>query len=134
MSVGNSGPAATRQGVPTRLSHYLLRCVGGIAYVLALGLVLRLCARTYPGLYIRSSAFLNAILNGDLFGGGYLIAITAGLVHILQLTTIQVSSGRVRLGWLTPVRYALIAVCICLAVFGLYIAFMLARLPGMDAA
>jgi hypothetical protein len=64
---GSEASEAAAQTVSPRWPRYLGQCAIVVLYVLALGLVLRLCARTYPGLYVPSSSFWNAILNGDLF-------------------------------------------------------------------
>ena len=48
--------------------------------MLALGLALRFCGRTYPGIYYPDSRFLNDLLNGNgLFDVGFLLVLVLGV-------------------------------------------------------
>jgi membrane protein YdbS with pleckstrin-like domain len=48
--------------------------------VLALGLALRFCGRTYPGIYYPDSPFLNSLLNGNaLFNAGVVLTLALGV-------------------------------------------------------
>lgn len=127
MSFGDLG---TERLLPRR---YAASCGFVVLYVLALGLALRFCARIYPGIYVQSSPFWNSILNGDLFGLGYLAAILAGLLHIGGLTAglLAPSSSRLR-AWLMRGAQVMIGACICLIAFGVFIGLALHRLPGMS--
>ena len=48
--------------------------------MLALGLALRFCGRTYPGIYYPDSPFLNDLLNGNgLFDAGIVLVLALGV-------------------------------------------------------
>ena len=69
----------------------------------------------------------NFTLYGDM--SSRMAAIAAGLIHLGQFTLAFL--GRRAPRPLAPIRNGLIAACLALAAFGLYVAFVLHRLPGM---
>ena len=95
-------------------------------YALTLLLALRFGARTYPGIYVPSSATLNWIFNGTtLFTDfGYDVVLIGAASHVASL----LSPGRLsRALQVFSASFALLTACI--SAYGFYWAAVLQRLP-----
>ena len=103
-------------------------------YVLALGLALRFCGRTYPGIHIPSSAFLNSIFNGvGLFVDiGYNLALALGLGDAVSVLISRFGAPtpgvQVFLHFLNAAKVVLLLIVLIIVTYGFYWAVELDRL------
>jgi hypothetical protein len=104
-------------------------------YMLSLGLALRLCGRTYPGIWYPNSAFLNDLFNGvGLFTEiGYNFVLALGVIDLVfvSLASFQ-SRAAPAIIWnsLKTLRAVLLLLILLIIGYGAYWAIQLQRLPG----
>lgn len=98
-------------------------------YSLGLGLALRLGGRTYPGIYVPDSPFLNAVLNGNgLFVvGGYGAVLMAGAFDVARIL-LRPSNPRIDNLLRTITRISIWLAC-AIAAYGFLWAAFMQRLP-----
>jgi hypothetical protein len=99
-------------------------------YCLSLGLALRFGGRTYPGIYFPNSSFLNDLLNGNgLFNGvGYLAVLITGAADCFLIFTRAMEGSPTKT--LGAVKWIAVSLAMAIALFGLYCATVLQRLPS----
>lgn len=98
-------------------------------YCLTLAMALRFGARTYPGIHFPNSMFLNNMLNGSaLFSGiGYFSVIVAGLTDMALIFLKPL--GAIGMLALKGVKWTALSLAISIAIYGLFWAAALQRLP-----
>ena len=109
----------------SRIEKFAFICL----YCVSLGLALRFGGRTYPGIYLPHSTYLNDLLNGNFLFVviGYLAVLVAGAADTLLI----ISRPKVR-GFAVVLKTAkFFAICLATAIslYGFWIAATMQRLP-----
>lgn len=96
---------------------------------LALGLALRFCGRTYPGIHFPDSPSLNALLNGNgLFteiGYGLVLALAVADAAFVFLTLFrQEVTEPLVIRWLVALRLGLLVLTTLIISYGFYCAVL----------
>lgn len=108
-------------------------------WMFALGMALRICGRTYPGIHYPDSEFLNDLFNGNgLFTWhGYNLVLALGVADVAFVLLTRFRTAETPLNYLrvmTGVRAALLALIVVIVCYGFLIAVELRRFPGMEDA
>lgn len=97
--------------------------------MLASGLALRFCGRTYPGIYYPDSALLNGLLNGNgLFTEiGYDLVLALGVADVafVFLTLFRQGTAPTVVRSLIALRLGLLLLTILIIAYGFYYAVLL---------
>jgi hypothetical protein len=106
-------------------------------WMFALGMALRICGRTYPGIHYPDSELLNHVFNGNrLFTWyGYNMVLALGLADAAFVFLSRFGSGETPhniVRALTAVRAALLALILLIIGYGFLIAVELGRFPGFE--
>lgn len=125
----DAAPAAGLRPTAGRGARIVFICIQGFLLLL----IVRWCARTYPGLYFPESAFRNELLNGvglfTLYGYDAVLLFAASRIARLFIA----GAGRRRLEvTLTLVQWTSLAVAALLICYGIYWAEAMQRLPWQE--
>ncbi len=98
--------------------------------MLTLGLALRFCGRTYPGIYYPDSRLLNDLLNGNgLFTGvGYGLVLALGVADAVFVFLTRFQQERAAptvMRSLIALRLGLLLLVVLIIAYGLYYAVLL---------
>lgn len=112
----------TRPALAARLAFIL-------CYGFTLLLALRFGARTYPGIWVRESAWLNDIFNGSyLFFRGY--ETTLAVMALDTMVTVLRASGRVEMiALLNAIKWVGLSFVLLVVTYGFFFAVVLERTP-----
>ena len=121
---------------PARRSRWW-RIAAVPVWMFTLGMALRICGRSYPGIHYPNSEFLNHLLNGSglftTYGYNLVFALGVADAAFAYLTRFRRAEAPPALGRrLTAVRIGLLALILLIVGYGFFYAIVLERIPGFE--